>query len=262
MDRLSARLADLHLMHSDHILTKLHLQSAYFLWHPHSIEPEVIDEHLWTGIVSVGFSGIPNRAGCLMHAGWQLTEVDDPYQQTASLARQAQAKQLAQSAGAEAASGGDPDAISHASDSTHAQQRPGSHTQQANTTASHPNSSRASRDASPRNPIWAVLVSVWLFINRLLGGFIGKVMYALNDRLASTDPPAWALKGISALASGPMKHTILKMYSEAGDHSRRLSSVKANAKFSSVQAGPDEPWQVVSCYAVLGYAVFCCPVPC
>ena len=173
--------------------------------------------------------------------------MDEPYQQTASLARQAQAQQLAESAAAESATGGDPDAISHASDSTHAQHPPSSTTHQAATHSSNSSSSSSSRNSSSRrgrNPVVAVLLSIWFFINKVLGGVIGKVMYALNDRLASTDPPAWALRGVSALATGPLRHTILKMYSEAGDHSRRLTSVKANAKFSSVQAGPDEPWQV------------------
>ena len=189
--------------------------------------------------------------------GWQLTEVDEPYQQTASLARQAQAQQLAQSAAAESATGGDPDAISHASDSTHAEHPTSSATHQAATQSSNSSSSSSSGNSSSRrgrNPVVAVLLNIWFFINKVLGGVIGKVMFALNDRLASTDPPAWALRGVSALATGPLKHTILKMYSEAGDHSRRLTSVKANAKFSSVQAGPDEPWQV---YLSINQLVWC-----
>ena len=189
--------------------------------------------------------------------GWQLTEVDEPYQQTASLARQAQAQQLAESAAAESATGADPDAISHASDSTHAQHPPSSTTHQAATQSSNSSSSSSSRSSSSRqsrNPVVAMLLSIWFFVNKVLGGVIGKVMYALNDRLASTDPPAWALRGVSALATGPLRHTILKMYSEAGDHSRRLTPVKANAKFSSDQAGPDEPWQV---YSSITQSVLC-----
>ena len=176
--------------------------------------------------------------------------MDEPYQQTASLARRAQAQQLSEAAGAEGATGGDPDAVSHAG-TTHSQHLSDSNTHQATNTDSTVSTSSNNMGSSNRsnvrgNPIQAVLVSVWLFVNKLLGNFVGKVMYALNDRLASTDPPAWALRGVSDLAMGPLKQTILKMYSEAGDHSRRVSSVKANAKFSSVEAGPDEPWQVQS----------------
>jgi len=58
------------------------------------------------------------------------------------------------------------------------------------------------------------------------------------------DFPQWALDAMSSLAHGPMKKKLLELYAEGGDHSRRLSSVLANGKFSSVQAGPDEPWEV------------------
>ena len=73
---------------------------------------------------------------------------------------------------------------------------------------------------------------------------VSKLMYMLNAVLSSVEIPSWALKGMSALAMGPMQTKLLQLYAEGGDHSRRLSSVLANGKFSSVEAGPDEPWQV------------------
>lgn len=87
-------------------------------------------------------------------------------------------------------------------------------------------------------------MSAWQSIISLIGSLVSKLMYALNSVLSSMEIPGWALRAVSALAMGPMQKKLLQLYAEGGDHSRRLSSVVANGKFSSIQAGPDEPWEV------------------
>ena len=79
---------------------------------------------------------------------------------------------------------------------------------------------------------------------KLVSTAIARFLYSLNSIFSSMDFQPWALHVMSSLAHGPMKKKLLHLYAEAGDHSRRLSSVLANGKFSSIQAGPDEPWEV------------------
>ena len=51
-------------------------------------------------------------------------------------------------------------------------------------------------------------------------------------------------RGIAVLASGPLRGAILRTYASSADHMRRLTSVRANAKFADSSAGPNEPWKV------------------
>ena len=98
----------------------------------------------------------------------------------------------------------------------------------------------------------ALLIALPAFIMRIISFAVSKVLYALNDILSSTEIPPWALRIMSGLAQGPMKGKLLQLYAQGGDHSRRLSSVVANGKFSSVTAGPDDLWEVSADHP------FCC----
>lgn len=51
-------------------------------------------------------------------------------------------------------------------------------------------------------------------------------------------------RSIAALATGPLRGAILRTYAASADHMRRLTSVRANAKFADSSAGPNEPWKV------------------
>ncbi|KAJ9514794.1 hypothetical protein QJQ45_028464, partial [Haematococcus lacustris] len=51
-----------------------------------------------------------------------------------------------------------------------------------------------------------------------------------------------AVRGFAALAQGVLRPAMLGFYAGASDFTRRLISVRANAKFSSPDAGPDQPW--------------------
>ena len=55
---------------------------------------------------------------------------------------------------------------------------------------------------------------------------------------------AFLQRSLAALAAGPLRGAILRTYAASADHMRRLTSVRANAKFADSSAGPNEPWKV------------------
>ncbi len=55
--------------------------------------------------------------------------------------------------------------------------------------------------------------------------------------LDSAHSDSFIIKTFTALATGPMKATLLRFYAHATDHTRRLSSIQANAKFASPDSG-------------------------
>ena len=164
---------------------------------------------------------------------------------------------------AQTITGGDPDAVSHPAQAT-APQRQSDPAQNTSPRHQNSNSNGANHSngliskveqacAESHLPHWlttalvaplALIIAIPGFIMKLIGIAVSKVLFALNDVLSSTEIPPWALKVMSGLAQGPMRGKLLQLYAEGGDHSRRLSSVVANGKFSSVTAGPDEPWEV------------------
>lgn len=188
----------------------------------------------------------------LYATGWQLTEVDEPYRQVAATARTtaAAATVVQKPAVAKGLTGGDPDALSHHTEASEPQAASQPESQQSilppNMPRSDPNTSTDSSSNTSRSGAMpkGALKSAWLAVIRLIGSIVSKLMYALNSVLSSMEIPGWALKAVSALAMGPMQKKLLQLYAEGGDHSRRLASVVANGKFSSIQAGPDEPWEV------------------
>ena len=230
-----------------------------------------------------------SRASHVMHdsatgvtaTGWQLTEVDEAYRKAAVTARTAAAAAAAlhKPDVAEGLTGGDPDALSHhaaASEPQAARQSEAQHSMlPQGTPRSDPSTTTNSRSGAEPNGALKVSRSAWHSVISLIGSLVSKLMYALNSVLSSMEIPGWALRAVSALAMGPMHKKLLQLYAEGGDHSRRLSSVVANGKFSSIQAGPDEPWEVSAavwccarhpsvllCCAVLCCAVLCCAVLC
>ncbi len=177
--------------------------------------------------------------------GWQLTEVDELYRKVAAAARVAQAHAIQTPAVAGGITGGDPDAVMHPGQATEAttpdaSQSAQSMLPQGTPSSTPPTSSNKSLLSSAKEQ----LLSMWASMLKLISTAVGRLLYALNAVFSSMDFPQWALDAMSRLANGPMKKKLLELYAEGGDHSRRLSSVLANGKFSSVQAGPDEPWEV------------------
>ena len=181
----------------------------------------------------------------LSFAGWQLTEMDEPYRKAAAAARVAQAPAIQTPAVAEGITGGDPDAVMHSAHATEAITPDTSQSAQSMLPRGTPSSTHST--GTGRGLLSSVkeqLLSLWASMLKLISTAVGRLLYALNAVFSSMDFPQWALDAMSSLAHGPMKKKLLQLYAEGGDHSRRLSSVLANGKFSSVQAGPDEPWEV------------------
>ena len=57
-----------------------------------------------------------------------------------------------------------------------------------------------------------------------------------------TCPTRPRVPAASPTRAGPLRGAMLGFYAAASDFTRRLTSVRANAKFSSPEAGADEPW--------------------
>jgi len=55
-------------------------------------------------------------------------------------------------------------------------------------------------------------------------------------------PGSLPVRAFTAAAQGPLRSAMLGFYAAASDFTRRLVSVRANAKFSAPDAGPEEPW--------------------
>lgn len=55
---------------------------------------------------------------------------------------------------------------------------------------------------------------------------------------------SWRLRLLGALATGPFRGSVLRFYASASDHTRRLTSVRANSKFLSPSSGPDSALNV------------------
>lgn len=55
---------------------------------------------------------------------------------------------------------------------------------------------------------------------------------------------SWRLRLLGALATGPFRGAVLRLYASASDHTRRLTSVRANSKFLAPGSGPDSALSV------------------
>ena len=180
------------------------------------------------------------RRTLIIDDGWQLTEVDEEWQAHDKQAHRVRptAAQLAavsaSPASAAAALRGDVNALAHPEAATEprreelAQQEATQQPQQGG-----------------RGPL-AFLLWVLAVLQGLLGFVEAWLMNGLHQasQILTTVLPWWAWVLVGRLTAGPLRKPILRLYASAGDHSRRLTSVKANAKFASLSAGPDEPWEV------------------
>ena len=96
---------------------------------------------------------------------------------------------------------------------------------------------------------WRLATSPWRTLG-LARGLVGdiinggqSVVFDYANRYAMEAPVL--AKAVGIIAKGPiLRQSIMNHYARGADHPKRLVSVEANAKFSSLNAGPDEPWQV------------------
>ncbi|KAI7843001.1 hypothetical protein COHA_003334 [Chlorella ohadii] len=63
-----------------------------------------------------------------------------------------------------------------------------------------------------------------------------KLLKAWLDQAPSD---SWRFRAFAAAATGLLRPTLLRFYAQSSEHTRRLMSVQANAKFGSAAAGPD-----------------------
>lgn len=90
---------------------------------------------------------------------------------------------------------------------------------------------------------------MWLIsalTQRLVGGVVGLLEAALikfyQYVVDPADPDTWPIRFFTWAATGPIKSNLLEFYASSGDFTRRLTSVKANGKFSSPSAGAQDYW--------------------
>lgn len=239
-----------HVMHGARVYNKLAALSsrqASLAWMQGSLPISIAT--LCPNMVTTAFPVTPGSTTGVTATGWQLTEVDEPYRQVAATARSAAAAAAALKKPdvAEGLTGGDPGALSHHAAASEPQAASQSEPQQSILPQDMPRSdASAATNSSSRSAAVpdGALISAWRSVIGLIGSLVSKLMYALNSVLSSMEIPGWALRAVSALAMGPLQKKLLQLYAEGGDHSRRLSSVVANGKFSSIQAGPNELWEV------------------
>ncbi|DBA91995.1 TPA: hypothetical protein ACH3X2_003884 [Trebouxia sp. C0005] len=81
---------------------------------------------------------------------------------------------------------------------------------------------------------------------RLAGGIIGLLEAVLlkfyQYVVDPAEPGTWPIRFFTWAATGPIKSNLLEFYASSGDFTRRLTSVKANGKFSSPSAGAQDYW--------------------
>jgi len=90
-------------------------------------------------------------------------------------------------------------------------------------------------------PIVGLIVAI---IQRAAGLAMGALEVSLlkfYQWVVDTAPAeSWPVRLFTYLATGPFREMLLEFYAASGDFTRRLTSVKANGKFSHPDAGPDD----------------------
>ena len=83
------------------------------------------------------------------------------------------------------------------------------------------------------------VVAAWSRVDALRSKLEALVMKHLQTSLETSHSDSSAIEVFTAMATGPFRKPLLRFYASASSHSRRLLSVKANGKFSHIDAGPD-----------------------
>jgi hypothetical protein len=72
---------------------------------------------------------------------------------------------------------------------------------------------------------------------QMISSFEAAFLHVGKYILDSAHSDSLIIKTFTALATGPMKASLLRFYAHATDHTRRLSSIEANAKFATPDTG-------------------------
>ncbi|GAX76619.1 hypothetical protein CEUSTIGMA_g4065.t1 [Chlamydomonas eustigma] len=90
-------------------------------------------------------------------------------------------------------------------------------------------------------------VTIARAVQKMAGFFVGlgTAAYLLIYQwvVEPAAPGSWVVKGFTKLASGPFRPLLLDFFANASDFTRRLTSVRANGKFSHPDAGPGDEWK-------------------
>ncbi|KAL4534616.1 hypothetical protein Ndes2526A_g05500 [Nannochloris sp. 'desiccata'] len=74
-------------------------------------------------------------------------------------------------------------------------------------------------------------------VGHLIASFEAALLHVGKYLLDSAHSDSLIIRAFTALATGPLKANLLRFYAHATDHTRRLSSIKANAKFATPGTG-------------------------
>jgi raffinose synthase len=90
-------------------------------------------------------------------------------------------------------------------------------------------------------PVIGLIVAIFQRLAGLSMGLLEVGLLKFYQWVVDTAPPeSWSVRTFTYLATGPFREMLLEFYAASGDFTRRLTSIKANSKFSSPAAGPDD----------------------
>ncbi|CAL8470414.1 g9956 [Coccomyxa elongata] len=96
-------------------------------------------------------------------------------------------------------------------------------------------------DNSPYRPAMWLAMAVVNRVGGLAFGLLELLFVKFYQYIVDPAPAdSWPFRLFLWLATGPFKQSMLEFYATSGDFTRRLTSIKANSKFSSPLAGPED----------------------
>ena len=246
--------------------------------------PPVVDKFLWCtwdafyssvsaagvkqGLASLVAGGTPPR-GIIIDDGWQITDVDPQYRRPVSSSTKVEENTNGADAGAGATAVEVQVAVHKveeaamelfaAANEQAVETLKGEHeieeerTAVAATAAAAITKSEISEATTPAEGAAAGTPA------RSRGGIFGKLrrgavravsaveatlLHVGRNILDNSQSDSYVVRGFSALAAGAMRPSLLRFYAHATEHTRRLSSIEANAKFSNPDAGPEIPLSI------------------
>ena len=89
---------------------------------------------------------------------------------------------------------------------------------------------------------WVVAAGVQRAVGAALGAAEAAAARAYLAIVDQAPASSWRVRAFQALATGPLRPFMLEFYAASGDFTRRLTSVRANSKFSAPHARADDYW--------------------
>jgi raffinose synthase len=89
---------------------------------------------------------------------------------------------------------------------------------------------------------WLVAAGVQRAAGAALGALEAAGARAYQALVDPAPPNSWPVRTFRALALGPLRPVMLEFFAASGDFTRRLTDVRANAKFARPDASPADYW--------------------